>query len=153
MAAVKEQTSIQIRSAIQADYEGLLALDTVASQEPERALQIQDWIGQSQCYVAERKGVLLGYGVLNYHFFGHGFVEMLMVGESGRGQGIGSALLRYFRQVSQTEKLFSSTNQSNQAMHGMFQKLGFRRSGVIENLDEGDPEIVYVSLANTGPQA
>jgi hypothetical protein len=38
-------------------------------------------------------------------------------------------------------------------MHGMFQKLGFRRSGVIENLDEGDPEIVYVSLANTEPEA
>lgn len=153
MAAVKEQTSMQIRSAVQADYEGLLALDTVASQGPERALQIQGWIQQSQCYVAEREGILLGYGILNYHFFGHGFVEMLMVGQSGRGQGIGSALLRYFRQISRTEKLFSSTNQSNQAMHGLFQKLGFQRSGVIENLDEGDPEIVYVSLANTGPEA
>ncbi|OSZ46420.1 hypothetical protein BVZ31_05915 [Alcaligenes faecalis] len=144
---------MQIRSAVQADYEGLLALDMVASQEPERTLQIQGWIQQSQCYVAEREGILLGYGVLNYHFFGHGFVEMLMVGGSGRGQGIGSALLRYFRQISRTEKLFSSTNQSNQAMHGLFQKLGFQRSGVIENLDEGDPEIVYVSLANTGLEA
>ncbi|ALO40490.1 hypothetical protein UZ73_17470 [Alcaligenes faecalis] len=144
---------MQIRSAVQADYEGLLALDTVASQEPERTLQIQGWIQQSQCYVAEREGILLGYGVLNYHFFGHGFVEMLMVGGSGRGQGIGSALLRYFRQISRTEKLFSSTNQSNQAMHGLFQKLGFQRSGVIENLDDGDPEIVYVSLANTGLEA
>ena len=153
MAAVQEQTSRQIRSAVQADYEGLLALDTVASQDPERALQIQVWIQQSQCYVVEREGILLGYGVLNYHFFGHGFVEMLMVGESGREQGIGSALLRYFRQISRTEKLFSSTNQSNQAMHGLFQKLGFQRSGVIANLDEGDPEIVYVSLANTGPEA
>lgn len=153
MAAVNEQTSMQIRSAVQADYEGLLALDTVASQEPERTLQIQGWIQQSQCYVAEREGILLGYGVLNYHFFGHGFVEMLMVGGSGRGQGIGSALLRYFRQISRTEKLFSSTNQSNQAMHGLFQKLGFQRSGVIENLDDGDPEIVYVSLANTGLEA
>lgn len=35
----------------------------------------------------------MGYGVLNYHFFGCGFIEMLMVGEQYRRHGIGLALL------------------------------------------------------------
>lgn len=138
---------MHIRLATQADYEGLLALDSVVPQEPERAGQIQVWIQQSHCHVVERAGALLGYGVLNYQFFGHGFVEMLMVGESGRGQGAGSALLHYFRQICRTDKLFSSTNQSNHIMQGLFLKQGFQRSGIIENLDEGDPELVYVSLS------
>lgn len=43
-----------------ADYEGLRALDTVAPQEPERAEQIQRWIQQSHCYVADHAGTLLG---------------------------------------------------------------------------------------------
>lgn len=34
-------------------------------------------------------------------------------------------------------------------MHGLFLKLGFQRSGIIENLDGDDPEIVYVSLSKT----
>ena len=40
-------------------------------------------------------------------------------------------------------KLFTSTNQSNAAMHAFCAAAGFVRSGVIENLDDGDPEIVY----------
>lgn len=140
---------MHIRLATTADYESLLALDSVVLQETERAAQIQMWIRQSHCYVADHMGTLLAYGVLHHQFFGHGFVEMLMVGESGRRQGVGAALLRYFRQVCRTEKLFSSTNQSNHAMHNLFLKLGFQRSGIIENLDDDDPELVYVSLSKT----
>ncbi len=34
-------------------------------------------------------------------------------------------------------------------MYGLFLKLGFQRSGIIENLEDEDPEIVYVSLFKT----
>ncbi len=138
---------MNIRVATLDDYEGLLALDTVVPRDPERAQQIQSWIQQSDCYVLEKQGILLAYGVLSHQFFGHDFVEMLMVGARGRQQGLGTALLHYFRQISGTEKLFSSTNQSNQAMQRLFLKLGFQQSGVIDNLDENDPEIVFVSLS------
>lgn len=137
---------MHIRPATLADYESLLALDTVAQHKAERVEQIRIWIQAGHCYALEKNG-LLGYGVLNYQFFGYGFVAMLMVGEAGRRQGGGTAILRYFREHCRTEKLFSSTNQSNQAMHGLFLKLGFQCSGIIENLDENDPEIVYVSLS------
>jgi hypothetical protein len=44
------------------------------------------------------------------------------------------------------EKLWTSTNQSNQAMRLLLPRLGFIESGRIDNLDEGDPELVFVRL-------
>ncbi len=45
--------------------------------------------------------------------------------------------------LCQTDKLFTSTNQSNRPMQKLLEKLGYQPSGYIENLDEGDPELVY----------
>jgi RimJ/RimL family protein N-acetyltransferase len=39
--------------------------------------------------------------------------------------------------------LFTSTNQSNIAMQRLCESCGFERSGIVENLDEGDPELIY----------
>jgi hypothetical protein len=47
-------------------------------------------------------------------------------------------------QRCKTAKLFTSTNQSNKPMQVLLNRLGYRPSGVIENLDEGDPELVYM---------
>jgi hypothetical protein len=43
-----------------------------------------------------------------------------------------------------TPKVFTSTNQSNTPMQGLLGKCGFSPSGVIENLDEGDPELLFM---------
>lgn len=58
-------------------------------------------------------------------------------------------LLRYLLSICETPKLFSSTNQSNDAMQALFAKVGFERSGVIYNLDPNDPEIVYYRVAKS----
>jgi hypothetical protein len=42
-----------------------------------------------------------------------------------------------------TEKLFTSTNLSNLPMQSLLAKRGYKLSGVIDNLDPGDPELVY----------
>ena len=47
-------------------------------------------------------------------------------------------------------KLFTSTNRSNAPMQSLLAKLGYRPSGVIENLDEGDPELVYMKHVSDG---
>lgn len=54
-----------------------------------------------------------------------------------------TVLLRRIEEECATGKLFTSTNASNRAMQSFCQVRGFVRSGYIENLDEGDPEIVY----------
>ena len=94
-------------------------------------------------YVLEQGGKIIGIGILEYTFFEHGFISLLYVSPSSRRTGAGESLLRYFVSVSQTPKLFSSTNQSNRPMQALFAKVGFEPSGIVHNLDPDDPELVY----------
>jgi ribosomal protein S18 acetylase RimI-like enzyme len=140
---------MKIRIATIADYDRLVALDTVAPDDPERAVQIRMWIDAGCCHVSETNSDIEAYGVLTYQFFGNGFIEMVMVGEHFRGQGHGTALVRHFKAICATPKLFASTNLSNQRMQKLLKTAGFRTSGFIDNLDENDPEIVfYISIAS-----
>ena len=43
-----------------------------------------------------------------------------------------------------TAKLFTSTNQSNLGMQALLVRLGYEPSGIVHNLDEDDPELIYV---------
>ena len=95
------------------------------------------------CSVFEQDGEVKGYVGLDYSFYGNGFVSHLLVREDARRQGIGEALLRHAMATCRTEKLFTSTNLSNRPMQALLRKLGFELTGVIHNLDPGDPELVY----------
>jgi ribosomal protein S18 acetylase RimI-like enzyme len=66
-----------------------------------------------------------------------------MISPSFRGNGVGRALLRHFVGECRTDKLWTSTNQSNIPMQALLSAEGFQRSGIIENLEEGDPELIY----------
>lgn len=134
---------MKIRHATMADYDSLVALDTIAADELARRDHIRSWIDTGCCYVAEVNDIIGAYGVLAYHFFGNGFVEMVMVGAHFRRQGLGLALIEHFKAICATPKLFTSTNLSNQQMQMLLSTAGFRTSGYIDNLDENDPEIVF----------
>ncbi len=84
-------------------------------------------------------------------FFGYSFISLVIVKPSERRKGVASALMKAYMQMAKTSKVFSSTNQSNKRMQQLFHNLGFVKSGVIDNLDEGDPEIIYMKQAS--PQA
>ena len=45
--------------------------------------------------------------------------------------------------MSSTERIFTSTNKSNAPMTGFLEKIGWRFSGELEGIDDGDPEMVY----------
>ena len=51
--------------------------------------------------------------------------------------------MHHVESIWQPGKLFTSTNASNVSMQRLCESLGYVRSGVINNLDEDDPEIVY----------
>lgn len=132
-----------IRLATLDDYHAVCAIDSVAETSLERSGQIRSWMGSACCCVVEENGRVVAYGVLTHNFYSQPFIEMVMVGREYRRQGLATAIIRHFQSATSDSKLFSSTNMSNRPMQELFAKLGFRPSGYIDNLDEGDPEIIF----------
>ena len=114
-------------------------LDPASRGDPARRRLLQSCIGSETCWIAEGDGAILGCVLLNYSFYGNGFVPLLLVAEPFRRQGIGERLLRHAAFQCKTQKLFTSTNESNDAMRELLRKTGFESSGIIYNLDTDDP--------------
>lgn len=55
-----------------------------------------------------------------------------------------SALFDIVEAAASTAKLFTSTNESNNAMQALLMKRGYAMAGIINHLDPGDPELVFV---------
>ncbi|MDQ2705974.1 MAG: GNAT family N-acetyltransferase [Pseudomonadota bacterium] len=139
--------TIAIRPAGADDLAALVDVDSFAQANAGRRDEIAHWVESGACFIAERDGEIVGYCVLTRNFFHSFFVELLMVHEPERGEGIGTEMLAYLVElVPPGEKLWTSTNASNAPMRRLVERLGFIESGRIDNLDEGDPELVFVRL-------
>lgn len=139
----------QVRIAQSVDIDSIVELDPIARQEPGRRTFIAQAVAAGQCWAAtaaEDASALVGYGVLDRSFFGHDFIPLIVVKRSARRRGVATAIMRTLELQCQGGKLFTSTNRSNIAMRQLLGRLGFIRSGQIENLDDGDPELVFVKL-------
>ncbi len=134
---------MEIRLATDADGEAIKGLDEAAGLNERRQASVDRWLRRRECWVAVMDGRVVAYAAFGYSFYERGFVEMLYVAKNHRGRGIGLALMNHFGQICDTTDMFTSTNQSNMPMQRLLAKGGFLPSGVIENLDEGDPELVY----------
>ena len=134
----------QIRSASQEDTQSLASFDDVAQHSSSRRRFIEKAVSDETCFVAVVDDRNVGYAILEYTFYNHGFVSMLMVDPTYRRMGIGVALMQHLESECKTRKIFTSTNLSNLAMQALLAKLGYERSGIIHNLDPNDPELVYM---------
>jgi ribosomal protein S18 acetylase RimI-like enzyme len=137
------QTDAIVRSATYPDATAIVALDPSARAQQSRANFIYRSITARTCYVAELNARIIGYGVLEYTFFEHGFIPLVLVAAEHRRQGVASALVRHMEKVCKTPKLFTTTAKANTTMQSLLKKLGYRRSGTIQNLSDGDPELVF----------
>lgn len=135
--------AVRIRAAVCTDLPALIALASVAADDPRRAVQIGQWLADGHMHVAKLDDTLAGYRVQHRHFFGEAFIEMLMVAAPLRGHGVGSALLLHATSCSAGARLFTSTNQSNANMQRLLAAAGFQQCGIVHGLDEGDPELIY----------
>lgn len=124
------------------DLESIVAIDHQVIGNDHRRGEFARAIKEQNCLVVkedETKGFLL-YNTL---FFEHIFVSLIIIAPEERRKGYASCLLQHFEKISPTGKIFSSTNQSNLEMQMVFKKNGYAPSGIIENLDPGDPELIY----------
>ncbi len=96
-----------------------------------------------QCLVAKLDGRLTGYGCMDYRFFGRGFVWLVHVAPEFRRRGIASRLFEAFEQQCTSARIFTSTNLSNLPMQAFLVAREYALSGMVQHLDEGDPELFY----------
>jgi ribosomal protein S18 acetylase RimI-like enzyme len=139
-----EADEIVARAAGHGDVAAMLACDAYAQTHPERGEAVRTAVGTGHSQVAIRADQVVGYALTHDDFFGHGFVSLVVVAPGQQRRGVGLRLLAAAADACRTEKLFTSTNQSNGAAQRLFASAGFVRSGRIEHLDEGDPELVYM---------
>lgn len=97
---------------------------------------------------AEDASALIGYGRLNKSFFENNFGPLIVVNASARRRGVATAIMAMLESPC-AGKLFTSTNTSNIAMCQLLSHFGFVESGQIENLDDNDPELVFVKLLSS----
>lgn len=135
---------MNIRRAELKDASAIIATDHVAEEDVARIEAIENWLKNDIVLVAEEAKTIIGYGVYNHAFFGRAYVEMLMIHPHYRGQKIGEKLLQALEEICETSKLFITTNLSNQSMQKLLIRLGYHSCGFIEELDPGDPELVFV---------
>ena len=135
---------MRIRPGAWGDRGSIVALDHVAKSDSRRVGFIERALDTKTVRVAEFEGTVVAYGVLEYTFYEQGFISLVYVAEAHRRRGAGRALVRALGEACTTPKLFTSTNESNRSMQKLLDSLGYVPSGVIHNLDPGDPELVYL---------
>ena len=137
-------TMFSIRPATNTDINVICKFDHVAQQDEQRRTFVERSIGAGHCFVIEAQPHVVGYAVLEYSFYDQGFASMLYIHPKYRRQSAGMKLMQHLESACQTPKMFTSTNLSNLPMQSLLAKLDYTLSGVIHDLDEADPELVYV---------
>jgi GNAT superfamily N-acetyltransferase len=134
---------MNIRKALKIDVEAMCVADHIATMDQERRQFIRESVRGDFAYVAVDEGQVVGYAVLEHSFFTRGFIAMLMVHHDHRRFGIGSGLIHHVENLCESDRIFVSTNESNLPMQALLVKVGYIRSGYVDDLDPGDPEIFY----------
>ncbi|GGY46641.1 GNAT family N-acetyltransferase [Streptomyces omiyaensis] len=151
MDEAREYGNLTVRRAREPDAEALAETDALAvAGDAGRRAAIGEWCRRGLAAVAEDASGPLGYRVVEYTFFGHGFVAMLTVAPRARRRGVGRLLLDDAAATCATPKLFTSTNVSNQPMQGLLLRAGWEPVGLLHGLDEGDPELFYLHRPRAG---
>lgn len=141
---------VAVATATDQDRDGVWAVerDGQGGQDgPEilgRSALITDAIADGRCLVATEDEVIIGFATHDRSLFGQPFLSLLRVRASDRRRGIGTELVQAVMAITPGDRLFSSTNASNHPMRMLLGRLGFTASGFIENLDPGDPEMIYI---------
>ncbi|GAB0168122.1 GNAT family N-acetyltransferase [Lysinibacillus sp. CTST325] len=127
-------------------FDEICRIDQEVIGDFSRRAYLHTAINEKRCIIQQSGKGIAGFLIFTNDFFDNSFISLVIVKPSERRKGIATALLDFYVEKSTTPKIFSSTNQSNASMHKVFETAGFIKSGFIENLDEGDPEIIYVKL-------
>jgi ribosomal protein S18 acetylase RimI-like enzyme len=134
---------VTIRPAVRTDLEHISRMDAKARADQSRRATIEGAICREECFVALDGATPLGFGVMNHEFFGRGFVLLIYVDAAHRRRHIATCLFDEFELRCKSDRIFASANLSNLAMQALLTARGYALSGIVQDLDSGDPEIFY----------
>lgn len=139
--------NISIRKATTKDKAFIVEIDiklnAIEHIELKREEKIAKAILNESCFIILSDHNAVGFVVFDYRFFDQGWIELVIVDEKYRGKGIAGKVFDLICNQCKTDKVFTSTNNSNTQMQKALNKAGFSFSGKLNGLDEGDPELFY----------
>jgi hypothetical protein len=125
------------------DLDEIVKIDRDVIGNDSRQKHIKKAIEENRCIAIKNEFSFVGFLIFDTHFFDCSFISLIIVKATERRKGYATSLMKYFISISPTKKVFTSTNQSNKRMQEVLKANGFMQSGIVENLDEEDPEIIY----------
>ena len=128
------------------DLDALVKIDIEVIGSDSRRKYIKRAIEEDRCIAIKNEFTFVGFLIFNTDFFDCSFISLIIIKPIDRRKGYATSLIEYFTSISPTKKIFSSTNQSNKRMQEVFKANEFIQSGFVDNLYEGDPEIIYYKL-------
>jgi ribosomal protein S18 acetylase RimI-like enzyme len=102
-------------------------------------------VARGDVLLAKSHGQIVGLLIAElYGFFDENIISLVVVEEGLRRRGIGTALVEKAESLFGKGKLFMATGQSNLPMQKLCKKLGYQKVGHIENIQDHDPELIYL---------
>ena len=140
---------MQIRQSIIEDMVRIADFDHLAKLDRDRLPEIRRAIGQNECWSITEDENVVGYVIINHEFFHRRFLCLIYIDENYRGKGMGRQAIKWCKETIR-KPFFVSTNLSNARMIHLLRSEGFEDSGIIYNLDPGDPEVVFIYREGAG---
>jgi len=138
---------ISLRLATKNDSSVVVAIDYALNKEEhiklKREEKIIKAISDKECFVVLANNTTIGFVIFNYSFFDQGWIDLIILEKKYRNKGIGKKVFELICKDSQTNKVFTSTNNSNIQMQKSLTNAGFTFAGKLNGLDDGDPELFY----------
>lgn len=140
--------TVNVRMAGAKDADTAVAIDPHAAASDQR----REWLRRAfagehgrVARLAYLEGKPAGLAVVG-RFFSNPFLELIVTVPRLHRRGVASALLDVIERAHADEKLFVSTNVSNEAMQALLHRRRYLPAGHVDHLDPGDPELFFVRL-------
>jgi GNAT superfamily N-acetyltransferase len=140
---------LTIRLASIEDLPAVSNMDYSIIKSFKRKDEIVKSINKEECLLLIEDGIAVGFLVFSANFFGKVFIELLIIEKEKQNKGYGSKFLSLFESYkAPIEELFTSTNCSNISMKKLLIENGYIESGIVNNLDVNDAEIIFYKKMN-----
>lgn len=140
---------IIVERATEDDYSDIITIDRAVIGDDRRMAYLTRAIIERNALVARIGAERVGFAVTTQSFFERFFVALLVVHPDYRRRGVGTALMHYIEKTCPDDRIFASTDDSNQNARRLLATLGFVQSGFIENLTPGERELIYVKFLDS----